>query len=131
MNGEFDFSEFSKMVRQLEQASNPNNIDRFMREFLTELAYRALAKTIKKTPHATPFLKLNWKVGDIRITANGYEVDMYNNTEYASYVEFGHRTRNGGWVEGRFMATLSLKEVEREMPKYFEKKMKDYLGGIV
>ena len=39
---------------------------------------------------------------------NDYVIEIINPVEYASYVEFGHRTRNHkGWVEGKFMLTIS------------------------
>lgn len=53
-----------------------------------------------------------------------YEVEVINPVEYASYVEYGHRTRNHkGWVQGRFMMTISADEVEQKAPKILEKKL--------
>lgn len=62
-----------------------------------------------------------------------YVIEIENPTEYASYVEYGHRTRNGGgigWVEGKFMLTISEEEVRRSAPRVLENKMKEKLGGI-
>ena len=33
---------------------------------------------------------------------------MYNNTEYANHVEYGHRTPKGGFVKGRKMLHRSM-----------------------
>ncbi|WP_339212928.1 HK97 gp10 family phage protein [Solibacillus sp. FSL W8-0372] len=53
-----------------------------------------------------------------------YEVEVINPVEYASYVEYGHRTRNHqGWVNGRFMMTISADEVERAAPAILEGKL--------
>lgn len=58
-----------------------------------------------------------------------YEIEVMNPVEYVSYVEFGHRTRNHqGWVPGRFMMTISAKEVENLAPKLIEKKLVKLLG---
>ena len=60
---------------------------------------------------------------------NVYVIEVINPVEYASYVEFGHRTRGGdGWVEGHFMLTISEQEIERDAPKILENKLKKKLG---
>ncbi len=67
----------------------------------------------------------------LNITKNGdvYEVEVINPVHYAGYVEFGHRTKNGkGWVEGRFMLTVSEKEIESQAPKILEKNITKFLG---
>jgi len=65
------------------------------------------------------------KVGDM------YEIEIVNSVEYASYVEYGHRTRDHkGWVPGQFMLTISEQELDAQAPKILEKKLMKYLGGI-
>ena len=60
---------------------------------------------------------------------NVYEISVINPVEYASYVEYGHRTRNHrGWVPGRFMMTISADEVEQQAPKVIERKLLKMLG---
>ena len=62
---------------------------------------------------------------------NAHVIEIVNPVEYASYVEFGHRTRNKkGWVEGKFMLTISEQEIQRDAPRVLENKLKKYLGGI-
>lgn len=68
----------------------------------------------------------------IKHVGNVVVIEVKNPVEYASYVEYGHRTRNGagqGWVEGKFMLTLSEQEVETIAPKVLEKKLTAYLKG--
>ena len=58
-------------------------------------------------------------------------VEIINPVEYASYVEYGHRTPDHkGWVRGRFMMTLSERELERAAPELLEKKARKFLGGV-
>ncbi len=58
-----------------------------------------------------------------------YVITITNNTEYASYVEFGHRTRGGkGWVKGKFMLTISEEEMQKDAPKILENKIKKWLS---
>ena len=83
--------------------------------------------------------------GKIRVQriGNTYQVELVNNTEYASYVEYGHRQTPGryvsaigkrlkaAWVEGQFPMTLSAREVEsaahgilaRKIQRYFEERI--------
>lgn len=56
-------------------------------------------------------------------------IEIINPVEYASYVEYGHRTRNHkGWVPGRFMLTISEQEIQGIAPKVLEAKIKKFLG---
>lgn len=64
------------------------------------------------------------KIGEVHV------ITLINPVHYASYVEFGHRTRNGGgqgWVDGKRMLTLSEQEVEKIAPKVLEKKLEVFL----
>lgn len=62
---------------------------------------------------------------------NTYVIEIVNPVEYASYVEFGHRTANHkGWVKGQFMMTISEQELERIAPKVLENRLKEFLGGV-
>ena len=93
-------------------------------------------------------LRRGWSMllkGKIRVQriSNTYQVELVNNTEYASYVEYGHRQTPGryvpaigkrlkaAWVEGQFPMTLSAREVEsaahgilaRKIQRYFEERI--------
>lgn len=40
------------------------------------------------------------------------------------YIEFGHRTSNHqGWVNGRFMMTISAAELEQQAPAILQRKL--------
>ena len=55
-------------------------------------------------------------------------IEIVNPVEYASYVEYGHRTANHrGWVPGRFMLTTSEKEVRDIAPGVLKAKIKKFL----
>ena len=97
----------------------------------------------KEIAHTGGHLRRNWHVGKVEKRGNAYVVEIFNNTEYASYVEFGHRQEVGRyvpaigkrlkepWVEGRFMMTISMKEIERELPRYLEKRQMQLLEQIM
>lgn len=69
-----------------------------------------------------------------------YQIEIINPVHYASYVEYGHRQEVGrfvpqinkrlvnGWVKGRFMLTISEKELQSQAPKILEDKIRKFLG---
>ena len=77
----------------------------------------------------------------LTVKKNGvsYMIEIINPVEYASYVEFGHRQTVGryvpalgkqlkqGWVEGKFMLTISEDEIRRSAPAILERKLEKYL----
>lgn len=69
----------------------------------------------------------------ITVTRQGdnYVVEIINPVEYASYVEYGHRTANHkGWVEGKFMLTIAEKDIMAKAPAILEKKLEKYLEEV-
>ena len=73
-------------------------------------------------------LRSGWTLGEIRKVGDVYKVDVINNTEYAAYVEYGHRTANHkGWVPGKFMITISEQELQQAAPKILEAKIIKFL----
>lgn len=84
-------------------------------------------------------LRRGWTVGGVVKNGSTYEVEIINPVEYASYVEYGHRQRPGryvpqigktlkrAWVPGRFMLTISERELEVDGPKIIEKRVMEAL----
>ncbi len=65
---------------------------------------------------------------EINHIGNNYVIDIINPVEYASCVEYGHRTTNHRrWVRGRFMLTLSEREIQKVSPKVLENKVKKFM----
>ena len=88
-------------------------------------------------------LRKGWTTTEVRKVDGGYQIEVINPTEYASYVEFGHRQKRGRyvpalgkalsktWVKGRFMLTISEQELEAMAPRILEKKLQKFLEGVV
>jgi hypothetical protein len=131
--GKFDFSEFERLAKTFKKALDERVIERFIQDFLLEMAYRAERKIKKRTPVDTGELRRNWQVGRVERRGDAYQVEIYNNTHYAQFVEYGHRTGKDltKWVEGRFMMTISMQEIERELPRYLEKRVTQLLSDIM
>ena len=69
----------------------------------------------------------------LRVEKKGdsYVVELVNPVEYASYVEYGHRTRGGnGWVKGRLMMTISAQEIQSIAPAFLQKKLEAKLREV-
>lgn len=67
----------------------------------------------------------------IKHNGNTFQIDVTNVVSYASYVEYGHRTRgHKGWVEGHFMMTISEKEINAMLPRFIEKKLTELLSEV-
>ncbi|OMF17243.1 hypothetical protein BK131_04570 [Paenibacillus amylolyticus] len=130
--GRFDYSELEQLSQSVQTALNSNVIDQFIRDFLLEMAYRADRKIKMRTPVDTGDLRRRWVVGEVKRVGDTYMIEISNNLDYASYVENGHRTGKDltGWVEGRFMAKISMKEIERQLPAYLQRKQTELIEKI-
>ena len=142
--------ELQKELNNLQQ-----NTDEMLESCAKELAARLLRLVVKRTPvgdysgdsytcvsgeqhkgHKVQgktggTLRRGWTIGEIRKEGNVYKVDIINPVEYASYVEYGHRTANhSGWVKGQFMMTISEQELQKIAPKVLENKIKKFLSSI-
>ncbi|QUH21424.1 HK97 gp10 family phage protein [Alkaliphilus sp. B6464] len=139
--GSFDYSDFKKLADNFQRSINRKVVDKFLEEFILEMAFRAERKIKKRTPvgvypqgsgRTGGNLRRNWKVGNVEKQGSSYVVEIYNPTEYANFVEYGHRTRDHtGWVQGRFMMTISMKEIERELPRFLENRAAKLLEEIL
>lgn len=141
--GSCNFKSFDKLTKDFDKAVKERLGERMIINILYEVANRGLAKTKRRTPvgvydgnvnfttkqgKKVVFARKSTKVGGTlrrgwyitKVSKKGqkYYIEIYNNTEYASFVEYGHRTKNNkGWVDGKFMLTISMKEVEMLLPK--------------
>ena len=150
--GNVDFRELQEFRRKMEASLNDDQINDFIESCAKELAARLLAKVIKRTPVGQypastgkkgGTLRRGWTGGKnssavayadsltIHHFGDAYVIEIINPVEYASYVEFGHRTANhSGWVEGKFMLTISEQEVQGDAAKILENKLKRKLGEV-
>lgn len=106
-----------------------------IKSIANELAARLLAKVKKITPvgeyndgRIGGTLWKNWSIGKITENNGVYQVDVTNIVDYASYVEYGHRkVDHKGWVDGRFMLTISSDELQKDSSRIIENKLKKIL----
>lgn len=128
--GSCDYRQLVKFRDKLEKLQSAD-IEKFQEQMVKELAARMLRKVIQNTPSDTGNLRRNWAVGNVVKNGTTYEVEVFNNTEYAPYVEFGHRTANhSGWVQGKFMLTISEKELQQNADKIVQQKLERLLRSV-
>ena len=93
-----------------------------------ELAQRLISVTRRRTNVDTGELRGGWKASQVTKSGDKYEIEVYNDTEYASYYEYGHRTPNHrGWVKGKFPLTISEKEIEGKSQQWIERRIKSWI----
>lgn len=156
MSPKTDFSQFYKLAGNIESASKDKQVEEIIVKMLFELANTTLALTKEKTPEGQynnqvsfttkdgvkvdfttksnrqgGHLRREWFISGVERSGDTLTIEIYNNVDYASFVENGHRTTNGGWVEGRFMLKVSIKEVEQILPEIVERHQKQFLKELV
>lgn len=157
--GNCDYKQLQKLRDNLARLQSMD-LDRFCTQVSKELAARLLALVIPRTP-VGQYPKASGKKGgtlrrgwtaktqeeaasggksDAKAYANAlpvfkrgrtFYIQVINPVEYASYVEFGHRTPGGGgWVPGQYFLTLSEQDLERIAPGLIEKKLEALLREV-
>lgn len=135
-NGNCDYKELVELKKKIEELGDKKA--EFVESCAKELAARLLRAASKRTPTGIyppgsgkvgGTLKRGWTIGEIQNVGDMYKIEITNPVDYASYVEFGHRTRNHkGWVEGKFMMTIAEQEIKSATPRLLENKLKKLLG---
>lgn len=146
-------AKYGQLIKFSNDLKRLNDVQReqYLESCVKEVAARLLAKVIKRTPvgiytdgRVGGTLRRGWtgekhqsanKYIDtlkIRKSGNSYIIDIVNPVEYASYVEYGHRTRNHtGWIKGYFMLTISEQEINEMLPQILEKRLHKLLKDVI
>ena len=150
MNSGFNYKEYEKWVERLGILKDEFQL--WLKQFLLEQAERVVALGKPRTPVDTGYLRnswyigtqnivqgdiegksksgkqmqgINWKASDIASIAvidNYLEVEIGLGADYASYIEYGQRS-----YQGRYMLTISINEVQRQLPARFNKEWLQFL----
>ena len=92
--------DFSKLTRFLERAKNfvhLSDLDRYGREGVAALASATPVDTGKTAASWYYDIKINKESASITFNKS----NIQNGVPIAIILQYGHGTRNGGWVEGR------------------------------
>ncbi|EQK39817.1 hypothetical protein C672_3637 [[Clostridium] bifermentans ATCC 638] len=108
---------FANMMKTMYKASK--SYDEATQTFLNRVGTDFLKKVKIKTPVDTGYLKRSWNMEQ-----GHYRVTIGTNVEYAAAVEEGHRTRSGGFVEGKHMLKTTMEETESVIEEEFDNMLK-------
>lgn len=127
----YEFAEMKQMKTQMVKLVKESH--KIHMRVANRVGLLAVRKVKKMTPFDTGDLRNNWKHyvvkrGDI------FFVFVYNQVEYASFVEKGHRIvvagQTVGWVEGKFMLKLTIDEMERIAPNMWKREIEKEMRGL-
>ena len=120
------FDDLKGLLKSMERLDD--EYQKLLEDTCKELAQRLIRATRQRTIADTGTLRRGWEAGTITKKGDMYEIEVFNDTPYASYYEYGHRTRNHrGWVKGRFPLTISEKEIEGKSQQWIEKRIKSWI----
>ena len=104
-----------------------------------EIAKELHKALLLNTPVITGNLRKEWSSGEnlmftVERIPNGFQVTLINNArtgsengfQYASAVNYGHKTPNGGWVAGRFFVERSEAQTEPKCYDIIDKNIRKY-----
>lgn len=116
--------EFEKKLVQIISHDYPREFEQMVIQVANDLQ----TATADITPVDTSHLQENWFVGELVKRGNDYYIEVYNNVEYAEPVEYGHRTKKGGFVEGAHMMELSVELLKIQLPSYLRDWLSDFIS---
>ena len=121
----FDYNNFQTYRDNFSKLTK--DFDRWLNKFLLGEGMRFIAGVKPKTPVDTGDLRNHWQLDGITREGDELKVWFVNPMEYATFVEYGHAKpyKSGAspgsadWVDGFFMMTVTLAQIERTMPIQF------------
>ena len=114
-----DFSNLTRFLERAKSKIHMSKLDKYGKEGVAALA--------SATPKDTGLTSRSWYY-KIEHTSNSASISFYNSNiqngvPIAIILQYGHGTRNGGWVEGRDYINPAIKPV-------FDRIAKDAWGDI-
>ena len=92
-----DFSKLSRFLEKSKNSINVGDLDRYGKEGVAALSAATPVKT-GLTAKSWNY-KIEKKQGSVSISF--YNTNIQNGVPIAIILQYGHGTRNGGWVQGR------------------------------
>lgn len=133
--GSCDFHELRDLHERIKAAASEQKMDAFYTGLLDEMMNGLLTDVKERTPVDSGHLRRNWFITHARRSGKHYRAEIYNNIEYAPYVENGHRiVRNGvthDFVDGKYMLRDSLFDLQRAAPDFIKTKSEEFLSRML
>lgn len=138
----YDYSEFARFVKQYTNLNK--EFEEWLIKFIKAEAVKFIFTVKPLTPVDTGDLRDHWRITNVYREGSEICAVIENSMEYASYVEYGHakpyrsakfrpkenhpNPSGPDWVAGRFMMTITVDKIEREMPRDFENAFRHFLS---
>ena len=106
-----DFSKTSRFLQRAKSAIRISDLDKYGKEGVTALA-SATPIDSGETANSWHY-KIEQTKGSLSITF--YNTNIQNGVPIAIILQYGHGTRNGGWVEGRDYINPAIQPVFDEI----------------
>lgn len=115
--GTVDDAEFQAWASRVKERIDSGQLKKEIGQSTKRIGVQALRTLKTNTPVDTGTLRKAWTAEGPSASVDGWVVKVSNPTEYASYVERGHRTRGGkNWVPGQFFMKNSLNAINSQLP---------------
>lgn len=147
MSGYFDFEfrswtqwseNFNKLVSEHREKD-------FLMYTIKEIGLMVLAGAKLRTPvgvypswrgRVGGTLRREWKISNVEVHGDSYEITVFNNTYYADWVENGHNVYNQhggpyGSVEGQYMLAITIFELEDNIDRILQGKFEEFLSKFM
>lgn len=138
-SGKFNYDDFRSFSNNFKLAYS--QFDKWIHAFLLKEGMRFIRGVKPRTPVDTGDLRNHWHIDDTSgIVRQGDTLKVWfiNPMYYATFVEYGHAKpyKSGAgpgsadWVEGYFMMTITLDQINRSMPARFDKELSIFLKSL-
>ncbi|MCF6515559.1 HK97 gp10 family phage protein [Lactobacillus sp. S2-2] len=113
--GDLDDKQLKQFANKLNSETKANKLVHQVETKVNAISNYTIANTKKRTPVDTGTLRRGWTKSKVQWSGRSVGFTISNNVEYASFLEYGHRTRGGnGWVSGRFMLRDTLADLDKQ-----------------
>lgn len=115
--GTVDDAEFQAWASRVKGRIDNGQLKKEIGQSAKRIGVQAIRTLKINTPVDTGALRKAWAVEGPSVSGGGWVIRVSNPTEYASYVESGHRTRDQkNWVPGQFFMKNSLNAINSQLP---------------
>lgn len=123
------FDDYAKKLEAIE-ANTPKIFEKVAKKGAIKFVKEAKERTDKEGLVDTGNYKRSWQAEAFEPKKGVHGVICENTADYATELEYGHRTRNGGITKGRFVGRISMDEARyycmQKLHEEFEKAFKKY-----
>lgn len=137
--GKVDDAAFQAWANRVRGRIDSGQLKNALGKSLKNVGMQSLRVFKANTPVDTGQLRRAWQA-DSMFSGKDWVVKLYNNTEYASFVEEGHRQQVGryvpaigkrlkaSWIPGQFFMKRSADTIEKQLPQLIEPSLYAFRG---